>query len=262
MVWGTVASALAVGGMFWVGGALILPWAEAQALTALGMALALLAGAVGVAAAILLGRRIWETLRHAFLELPADSILLDMGRALLAALRDVGAVSVHLNDDCVRVAPTGQGSYEIFLDPSLQAGTPSQVDAAPPEDPSSEEHAVSPEDSDTFSRAYRQMLGPLGDARYLIERDSTSLRNPIYRASWRLVRKAARLEEDLKAFHRVPDVLASRRERAETLARHWKKYVGGGRLVYTRNADGRRILLQARAQQQGRIRQTAFEIWR
>ena len=108
-----------------------------------------------------------------------------------------------------------------------------------------------PEDSDTFARAYRQMLGPLGDARYLIERDSTSLRNPAYRAVVAGAQERCAWMRDLKAYHRVPDVLASRRERAETLARHWQHYVGGGRLVYTRTAEGRRILLQARAEQPG-----------
>jgi hypothetical protein len=102
----------------------------------------------------------------------------------------------------------------------------------------------------------------LGDARYLIERDGSSLRNPVYRATWLLVRKALGLEEDLKAYHRVPDILASRRERAETLARYWHRYVGGGRLVYSRNDEGHRILLQARAQQHSPIRQMAFEVWR
>jgi hypothetical protein len=190
------------------------------------------------------GRRVWQTLQRSFLELPADAILLDMGRALLAALRDAGLVSPHLNDSHVRVVETADHGYEIFLDPS------------------SAKDAATPEDSHTFSQAYRQMLGPIGDARYLIERDSTSLRNPIYRASWLLVRKALGLEEDLKAYHRVPDVLASRRERAEALAQHWQQYVGGGRLVYTRSDEGRRILLQVRAQRRTQIRQTPFEIWR
>jgi hypothetical protein len=176
-------------------------------------------------------------LQQTFFELPADAILLDLGQALLAALCDAGAVSPLLDDDCVRVVPMPGGSYEVFV-----------ADA-------------SPEDSFTFSQAYQQMLGPLGDARYLIERDSSTLRNLIYRPLWLLVRKAFRLEEDLKAYHRVPDVLATRRERAESLSHHWQQYVGGGRLIYTRTAEGRRILLQARAQKRQRIRQTAFEIW-
>jgi hypothetical protein len=181
----------------------------------------------------LLGRAVKQT----FLELPADAILLDLGRALLAALCDVGTVSPYLDDDRVRVVEMPGGSYEIFV-----------ADA-------------DPEDSFTFSRAYQQMLGPLGDARYLIERDSSTLRNLIYRPLWLLARKAFRLEEDLKAYHRVPNLLATHRQRAESLSRHWQEYVGGGRLIYTRTAEGRRILLQARAQNRKRIRQTAFEIW-
>ena len=53
--------------------------------------------------------RAWRVFRRTFLELPADAILLDMGRALLAALRDAGAVSADLDDECVRVVADGEG---------------------------------------------------------------------------------------------------------------------------------------------------------
>lgn len=231
-------SLLAMGGTVWLNGALLLPWAEAQALPLLGPALALLTGTAAVAFVAINGRRIGQAFRHTFLQLPADAILLDMGRALLSALQDAGAVSDTLDERQVRVVETLAGSYEIFVE------------------------AATPEDSGIFCHAYRQMLGPLGDARYLIERDATTLRNLLYRPLWLLVRKALKLEEDLKAYHRVPDVLASRRERAEALARHWQRYVGGGRLVYTRTDEGRRILLQARAQWRVPIQQMAFEIWK
>ena len=121
---------------------------------------------------------------------------------------------------------------------------------------------ASPEDSDTFARSYRELMGPLGDARYIIERDSTSLRNLIYRPLWFFVRMLIGGGKELRAYHRVPAVLATRKERALSLARYWKRYVGGGRLIYTRTAEGRRILLQARAQKRRKIRQMAFEIWR
>jgi len=104
-------------------------------------------------------------------------------------------------------------------------------------------------------------MGPLGDARYLIERDNVNLRHPIYRPLWRLVQRVLDLEQSTHAYHAVPSVLASHRERAEVLTHHWKRYVGGGRLVYTRTDAGRRILLQARAQRQKRVQQMAFEIW-
>jgi superfamily II DNA or RNA helicase len=240
----TFTSALAVGGAVLINGALVIPWLQAQALPQLGLVSTVLTGAAAAAVVAGNGRHAWQVLRQTFVELPADAILLDMGRALLAALRDARLVSTHLDDGCVRVVQVPDGGYEIFVDPACP------------------EAATTPKDAAIFAQGFRQMIGPLGDARYLIERDLSSLRNPLHRASWLLVRKALRLEEDLKAYHRVPDVLASHRQRAEALARHWQQYVGGGRLVYTRTDEGRHILLQARAQQRKQIRQMAFEIWK
>lgn len=70
------------------------------------------------------------------------------------------------------------------------------------------------------------------------------------------------MREDPKAYHWVPDALASHRERAEALARHWQRLLGGGELVYIRTDEGRRLLLQARAQRRRPFWQMAFEIWR
>jgi hypothetical protein len=199
-----------------------------------------LSGAGALTVLALNARSAWQLFRHAFLELPADAILLDMGRALLAALRDAGVVNGRLRDSDLQVLATRDGNYEVSLDNAL------------------------PEDSDTFSRAYRELLGPLADARYLIERDGASLRKLVYRPLWLLLRKGLKLEEDLRAYHRVPAVLASRRERAEALAHHWRRYVGGGRLLYTRTAEGRSVLLQARAGRRGGGggRPLAFELWK
>jgi superfamily II DNA or RNA helicase len=238
MTWRVLVNVLATAGVIWFDTAVVLPWAQLESLPGLGVGLVGLTALATLGAVGLNSVGIWQVFRGSFLELPADAILLDMGRALLAALRDAGLVSPHLNDNYVRVVETEGGGYEVFVD------------------------YASPEDSDTFSRAFRQMMGPLGDARYLIERDSSTLRNLVYRPLWLLVRTALGLGEDLRAYHRVPDVLATRRERAEALAHYWQQYVGGGRLVYTRSDEGRRVLLQARAQQRRRIRQMAFEIWR
>ena len=216
----------------------VLPAFDALALPVVG---ALLAGALALAVVLALGvnaRAIWRVFRRAFVEMPVDDILLDIARALLGALRDTGLVSSSLTDAYVRVVQTDTGGFEVFVD------------------------YASPEDSNVFSQAYRELLGPLGDARYLVERDSSSLRNPLYRAVWRSVRGAMGLAQDARTYHPVPAILASRRERAASLARHWQRYVGGGRLIYTRTEEGRQILLQARAQRRTPIRQMAFETWR
>lgn len=229
------ASLVGVAGTIWVAGLLQLPGFGDP--TFLGIAVLVILSLGLLVALVVNARAIWRVFKRAFLELPADAVLLDMARALLAALRETGLVSHALDDKYVRVAETPGGEYQVFVD------------------------YASPEDSDVFARAYRELLGPVGDARYLIERDSATLRSLIYRPLWTLVRSALGLGEDLRAYHRVPDVLATRRERAEALARAWQRTVGGGRLVYTRSSEGRLILLQARGQRRKPVRQLAFEFW-
>ena len=240
-----------LGGMFWRLGAnlvataavvgasstVVAPW-MLPGLASMGVA-ALPLGAAGVGALALNTRAIWRLFQASFVELPVDAVLLDIGRALLAGLRDAGLVERELPADAVRLEFQAGGGLQVFLE------------------------GASPADSACFARALQELLGPLGDARYLIERDSSSLRNPLYQGVWHLARRGVGLDkQNNKAYHRVPSVLATRREHAEQLARYWRKNVGGGRLIYTRTAEGRQILLQARAERPDAIQQLAFELWR
>jgi hypothetical protein len=235
MVWRLLTSLVSVAFGVWAMGFQELAGTFGTSVFTVGLAVIVVAGVL--VSLIVNGRAIWKVFRATFVELPADAVLLDIGRALLAALRDAGLVSRSLDDKYVRVAETMAGGYQVFLD------------------------YASPEDSAVFACAYRELLGPVGDARYLIERDSASLRNLIYRPLWLLVRTVLGLGSELRAYHRVPDVLATRRGRAESLSKHWHHYVGGGRLIYTRSGEGRQILLKARSQRRHRPRQMAFELW-
>ncbi|MBU1751348.1 MAG: DEAD/DEAH box helicase family protein [Chloroflexi bacterium] len=238
LVWRTLVSILALALTIWFNLFVIIPWSGTMPLPALALGLGALTGVAAVGAVTWNARGIWRVLRRAFLEMPVDAVLLDMGRALLRAMSETGAVSHNLNADYVRVIETETGGYEVLVD------------------------YASPEDSAAFAEAYRELLGRIGDARYLIERNSTSLRNPAYRLLWLLVRTLVGRGDEVYAYHRVPDALAARKERAEILGRYWQQYVGGGRLIYTRTAEGRRILLQVRALHRQPIRQMAFEIWK
>jgi hypothetical protein len=238
IVWRLVTTALVLAGFVWINGVAVIPPQLLVSIPWLGKALVGLTSTLAAAVVAINGRHISRIYRHTFRQLPAGASLLDVGRALFAALQAAGLVSSRLDDDHVQVAEILAEGYEVFLD------------------------RASPEDSSTFSLAYQQVLGPIADARYLIERDSTTLRNPLYRPLWLLVRTLLGLGPDLTGYHRVPDVLATRRELADALARPWRHYVGGGQLVYTRTDEGRRVLLQARALPRRPIRQMAFDIWR
>jgi hypothetical protein len=79
----------------------------------------------------------------------------------------------------------------------------------------------------TFLRALREILSPIDNPRYLLAR----------RKIWRVFR------ED---YFAVPDVLARKKDSAETFAQRWKSLVGPVQLIFTRAPEGRRLLLRAR----------------
>jgi hypothetical protein len=64
------------------------------------------------------------------------------------------------------------------------------------------------------------------------------------------------------AYHPVPKILAVKKERVEEFAKAWARYVGGGKIVFTRSELGRAVLLSARAQRRPRVNRMAFETWR
>ena len=76
--------------------------------------------------------------------------------------------------------------------------------------------------------AIAEVLGPVQNPRYLLVRPS--------RFGWR-----RRTD-----YHAVPTVLGAQKKPAELFAKEWRARVGSSQLVFTRNAEGRRLLLRAR----------------
>jgi len=172
-------------------------------------------------------------------EQPSDAILLDIGKALLESLKETGFVSLNLQKEYVRVVEQPDGSYRVLLD------------------------YASPNDSAVFSKAYREIFEPVRNQRYLILRDDGRLPNFLMGTIWAVVRIWFRDKNGYKpAYHPVPQVLAARKEYALVYARHWGKYVGGGKLIFTRGGQGYGLLLKARSQKRPKVDSMAFEIWR
>lgn len=90
-------------------------------------------------------------------------------------------------------------------------------------------HGVSRGTERLVMQAIAEVLGPVENARYLMVRRS---------------RLGRRTRTD---YHAVPAVLAAKKEWAEAFAALWKARIGRSDLVFTRNPEGRRILLRARA---------------
>ncbi len=78
--------------------------------------------------------------------------------------------------------------------------------------------------------ALQELLGPVRNPRYLL-----------VRRSW----LAGHARTD---YHAVPTAIAHNKALAEFFAHEWRKRIGPSDLVFTRNRDGRRLLLAARSQ--------------
>lgn len=79
-----------------------------------------------------------------------------------------------------------------------------------------------------FAECMHQVLAPVENPRYLIYRHEI------------------RFGQIYLDFHAVPTVLAVRKNRAEYFLRAWQKRVCRAELIYTRNDEGRELLLKAR----------------
>lgn len=80
-----------------------------------------------------------------------------------------------------------------------------------------------------FTDALHEIVSPVDSPRYLILRKSTFL-----------------FFYPQVDYHAVPELLGRKKETAASFSLLWKQHVGNCELVYTRIADGRRMLLQAR----------------
>jgi len=208
-------------------------WKQPLEFLLIGLGFTLL---LALAGGIRQGSRI---LRQLLVGQPPDAILLDIARAVLAALNDCQYLSGHLTIDYVRVVAQDDGSYQVFVD------------------------YASEEDAAIFTQAYRQVFEPIHDQRYLILRDDGRLPHVWLMPFWLALRPFARRVAGYPAaFYPVPQVLASRKQRAVAYAAAWKKFVGGGRLIYTKSPEGFRLLMEAQARRRPVVTSAAFEEWR
>lgn len=188
---------------------------------------------------IFTGRNIRKYIRKAFIEVPLDSFVLDIGKALLKSLREAGLVSSSQSIDNVRIVEDATKFYDVYLD------------------------YASKEDAQTFSNGMRELLSPVTNQRYLVSRSIDNVDIGFYSPIWWILRKLFRLfSQQRTAYHPVPTILSINKDRALLFAHNWKQYVGGGDLVYTRTAEGTELLLKLRKYNRHHIKRMNYEIWK
>lgn len=80
-----------------------------------------------------------------------------------------------------------------------------------------------------FAKALTELLEPVTSPRYLIIKTS-------------FFRKQLNIEN----FYPVPEIFGDKKENVLVFKKYWTQYMGRNKLVYTRQVDGRKLLLKAR----------------
>ena len=163
----------------------------------------LLAAALGIGMLAALPRLVragWAFLRYG----PIACDLRQIGCVVLDALQEARLIKTHSRQLRVNVTPREQGM--IFC--SLSGATPYE--------------------RSLFLNALQEVLAPVDNPRYLLER--TSLLGWLRRHD----------------YHAVPSELGRTKETAAAFCRLWRRYVGPADVIYTRNPEGREGLLRAR----------------
>lgn len=80
-----------------------------------------------------------------------------------------------------------------------------------------------------FSTALSELLNPIESPRYLIVKTS-------------FFRKRLNIEN----FYPVPDIFGDKKEKVMVFQKHWSRILGKNKLFYTRQIEGRKLLLKAR----------------
>jgi superfamily II DNA or RNA helicase len=176
-----------------------------------------------------------------FVEIPVDYYLLDMAKALLLALKEINVIDKGLSTDNLRAIEDPYTGYiNIFLD------------------------YANPQDQQIFSQQYQEMLKPLIKQRYLIERSDLKMRLGMFSIFWVIPRVIYGIffKQNEKEYHAVPSQFAISRKKAQIFAKHWQQYVGGGKIIYTRNIEGAKILLEKRRKTTGIIKKNVLDYWK
>lgn len=188
---------------------------------------------------IFTGKNINKYITKGFVEVPLDSFVLDIGKALLKSLREAKLIDQSQSVDNIRVVKDDISFYDLYLD------------------------YASKKDAQLFSYCFKELLAPITDQRYLVSRSIDNIRMGFYSPVWWILRKTFRfISQEKIAYHGVPSVLSVKREFTDIFAKNWREYVGGGNIIYTRSEQGSQLLLQLRKYNRHKIKRMTYEIWK
>ena len=114
------------------------------------------------------------------------------------------------------------------------------------------EHANEKE-TEKFTKALEEILGPLDKPRYVISRPAMHMRDTwLSKLMPEVIAKFLRRQErTIQMYHTIPSLFANTKERAQIFQTHWNYYIGESEITYARNNSGKLFLEEIRKQRLG-----------
>ncbi len=114
------------------------------------------------------------------------------------------------------------------------------------------EHATE-EETEKFTKALEEVLGPLDNPRYIISRPAMHMRHTwlsklLPEVLAKFLKKAVR---SVQMYHKIPSIVANTKERAEIFQKHWNYYIGTSEITYCRNDEGKEYVAEIRKNRMG-----------
>lgn len=146
-----------------------------------------------------------------------DSLMLEISKAIVDTLSDLK----EIDRDC---EPSGGNRGGGWLRYHL-------------------EHA-SEEETEKFTKALEEVLGPLDKPRYIISRPAMYMRDTwLSKLMPEVIAKFLRKEKKIiQMYHKVPSIAANSKQRAEVFLKHWNYYIGISEITYCHTEEGKKVV--------------------
>jgi hypothetical protein len=155
-----------------------------------------------------------------------ESLMLEISKVIVDTLSDLG----EIDRDCRAAGGSRGGGWLRFH----------------------LEHATEKE-TEKFTKALEEVLGPLDNPRYIISRPAMHMRDTwlsklLPEVLAKFLKKAVR---SVQMYHKVPSIVANTKERAEIFQKHWNYYIGTSEITYCRNDEGKQYVAEIRKNRMG-----------
>lgn len=152
-----------------------------------------------------------------FLNITVVSSIKDISSSLLGALKECGLIDKNLDDKKIIISQRDDGTLRVLLEASER-------------------------DSALFSTSLSELLSPISDQRYAIERYEVPVpKSSPGRLLYFIRYGLNKCPPVLMCYHPLPSVF-NLKERALMFQKYWNKYVSPGEIIFLKGEKGQKVL--------------------